>query len=538
MADKSESSISGAQADDIQADDLQAVDTQLGKDTQGEDSQAAETPAGVGDGASDADAGPWGASDTAPDSVENDSLAGSEGADSLTGGSADDVVSEPLSSTDADREPAQQPAAKSGGGGFLITVIIVALVGVGLYTTYPVWRPHAVPYAEQFGIALPEIPGEEVASAASAPAQESAQAPEQTAQQAPSPAPAPAPAPAVDAAEVDALTARLDALAEQVETLTAAQTTAAPVADTSGLEAEIETLAATVTDTRSTLSTFGDELAILRDNLGSADGGEGIGPFAAELSKKLQGFEDKITALEAAQTAPGVTPEDLAAVTASVGALSTRLDEAFKAADTAREALSARMDAVDGVLEDLKAAVATTRSRSEQAGAFLIASNQLALAGSRSGAFAAELDAVAAVGGSASEEVGDAVSRLRPLSSGVPSRAVLRDRFAQVASDILDASRVGSGEDMVGAALRNVASLVTVRRTTTSDGDSLDSLVTGAENAVRAGDLQAAVDALSSLEGDTASAAAGWLSDARDRLAVDQAVGVLQSAAIANLAGG
>src|SRR5690606_4817603 len=131
-----------------------------------------------------------------------------------------------------------------------------------------------------------------------------------------------------------------------------------------------------------------------------------------------------------------------------------------------------------------------------------------------------------------------ALDALEPHAGGVPSLAVLRDRFPSTATAAVDASLVGSGEGMLGQALTRMASLVTIRRTADDAGDGLDAVLLRAEAALAAGDLAAAVQAIRGLDGDPATAMAGWLADAEARLAVDGAVRAVQAASLADVAGG
>jgi uroporphyrinogen-III synthase len=497
-------------------------------------------------GSDDTVSSPWGSN-----TVASDTVAAESGDDSLIGGDGNDQVDDVVredSSDDVDRPAAA--AKKSGGGSrFLVTLILIALIGVGLYTTYPVWRQHAIPYAQTLGVTLPPVgtaPSNTPEETAAKPDASAPSVPDSTKPAVADPTPTapaevpeaaksasePTSTPASPTDDIEVLNRRLDAMAEEIATLKAAPT---PV---SGSDGDVAGLQARIDDTQRTLSTFGDELAILRDNLGGDTDGSGIGPLAAELSGKLADMGARLEALEIATPESTVSPEDFAKLSDTVSDLSGRLDQALKDEGAARATLSAKLDGIEAELAKLGTAIADTRSDSEQAGAFLIAANQLALASSRSGGFSAELEAAALASADAGGDAAAAIDTLKPLSGGVPSRTVLRDTYPAAAAEILDAGLVGSNDSFVGAALRNVAALVSVRRTTTTGGDSLDELVTSAENAVRAGDLQAAVDTLSRLEGDPAQAAAGWLADAKARLAVDQAVSVLQAAAIANISGG
>ena len=138
----------------------------------------------------------------------------------------------------------------------------------------------------------------------------------------------------------------------------------------------------------------------------------------------------------------------------------------------------------------------------------------------------------------AESEASAALDTLAAHAGGVPSLAALRDRFAATAAAAVDASLVGSGEGVIGQALTRMASLVTVRRTTSDAGDGVDALLARAESALTAGDLTAAVAAMRKLTGAPAEVSAGWLADAEARLAVDAAVRALQARALTGVAGG
>jgi hypothetical protein len=66
-------------------------------------------------------------------------------------------------------------------------------------------------------------------------------------------------------------------------------------------------------------------------------------------------------------------------------------------------------------------------------------------------------------------------------------------------------------------------------------GDDAGARVARAEVRLAEGALAAAVAELEGLSGAPATAAAGWLDDARARLAADQAVAALQAAAVTRL---
>lgn len=371
-------------------------------------------------------------------------------------------------------------------------------------------------------------------------------------------------APAAD----PALVAEVERLNERVSTLddrlAALETRApeAPKADAAALE-DLRTRVGTMAER---LTAVSDEMAIVREGLAAGGGGEGLGPMAAQLSDRLQGLTDRIAALEEQSRAPADTPDRLQALADRVAAveqqakapppepavrpeaiddlqarvetLAGSLDSEVRnsAEDVAR--LETRLSDMQARLDELGRQLQATRSGQEKAGAFLLAANQLAAATATSGNFDSELQAVRAAAPKG-DEVARALDVLaQHAADGVPSLAVLRNRFGPQASAAVDASVVGSGEGVVGQALTRIASLVTVRRTDTADEGGLDALLLRAETALAAGDLPGAIQAVRKLDGAPAQAVSQWLAAAEARAAVDAATRALQSQALAGVAGG
>lgn len=454
------------------------------------------------------------------------------------------------SSTVETPEPAPARAASSGGGAtrFVVFVILIVLIGGVGYATYPEWRDEAVPYAEMIGVTLPEAPADpdaptdtapaDTASTDTAPADTAAPAPDSTPQTGPASADstqtASAPATSAPAADAPANTVSLEdfeALSERAAALEAeiARLSDAPAAaaSTSGGEELSERIASL----EGRFTALSDEMAIVRQGLGVAEDTDGVSSVASDLSDRLAQLDSRLSTLEQQEAGPPpVSAEDLAALT-------RRIDGLQQTSEGGDADLVARLDALAATQKDLAAKVAQGRNRQEQAGAFLLAANLLAAASSDSGTFSAELDAVdtAALN---QPEVGEAIGTLRTHAGGVPSEADLRSRFPSVAASIIDASIVGAGDDVVGTALTRIASLVTLRRTETEEGDDIDAIVNRAEAAANAGDLPGAVRALGALDGDPAKVAQPWIAEAQARIAVDRAVRTLQSRALATLSGG
>lgn len=456
--------------------------------------------------------------------------------------------------------PAKTIPAKSGGGAgrlVVLLILIVLVAGVG-YATYPEWRDEAEPYAQMIGISLPEVPGRDdgagtetaatrdgaappapVTSApdgtqpepdrgsASEPAASQPTGSAQTAApQTASPQTAPPqPDSGVTAEAFDALVERVAVAEAEIDRLSSA-----PAPSGGGAEAADSGLADRVASLENKLTALSDEMAIVRQGLGNADDTDGVSEAATALTGRLADLDARLSALEEASDAPEVTEQDLTAV-------SDRIDATAQAVGENNAEMTARLDALAAAQQDLSDRLSQGRGVQEKAAAFLLASNLLAASANESGGFSAELDAVEAAALD-QPAVADALATLRDHAAGVPSVADLRARFPAVAASVIDASIVGADDGMVGTALTRIAALVTLRRTETDDGDAIDAIVNRAEAAANAGDLPAAVEALSALDGDPAKVATPWVTEAKARIAVNGAVRTLQSRALATLSGG
>ena len=172
------------------------------------------------------------------------------------------------------------------------------------------------------------------------------------------------------------------------------------------------------------------------------------------------------------------------------------------------------------------------------AAATSLAVGQLAQALKGSGPFSAELNAVKAFAVD-DAAIAASIAALEPrAASGVPTVAELRARFPAVAGAVSRAAAKLEGEGWFENAVNRVSSLVSVRRKGEAAvaGGGSDAALAGAEGALAAGDLAAAIQALGTLEAPAADAAAGWLGDARARLTAERLFATLQARAISLLA--
>lgn len=443
---------------------------------------------------------------------------------------------------------------KSGAGKRLLVLLILALlVTGGGYATYPLWRSLAEPYAALVGVNLPQVTAveapattisdtgtttTETASDAQppspAPSAPPRAKPEPTATPIAPTAPPPPPAATPDPSTVQELAALTDRLSALEARVTSAE--AAPLVPPS-LTEDFAAFEGRLDEAARRITAIADEVAIVREGLTAEGTDDGLGPLAASLSDKVQSLTDRVTALEVRPDAPTVAPERLAtletALTDMDGRLSREIDKS--AEDLLR--VEARMAGIEDHLNAL--AQALGEARADQAGkaAFLVATSQLAASAAGSGFFAADLAALRATA-PAEPTVSDLMERLAAHETGVPSHAVLLDRFPATASRVVDAALVGTDDGILGQTLNRITSLVSVRKTGEAAEGGVNALLNEAETALRADDLAGAVAALDGLDGDAAKAAAGWLADARARLTVDDTIRALQNKALALVSGG
>ncbi|HEY3918626.1 MAG TPA: mitofilin family membrane protein [Stellaceae bacterium] len=198
--------------------------------------------------------------------------------------------------------------------------------------------------------------------------------------------------------------------------------------------------------------------------------------------------------------------------------------------------LNSRLDQIDTRLAQLAHDEAANAESPQRVLMVALASLGNALAGSRP--FAAELASVEALGQGRAGWA-DALQPLEaPARTGIPSTAVLAQRFAaDIAPAILraEAAAPTDHESLGDAMLARLRGLVVIRRV---DGRGAGTSPTGravaqAQAALDKSDLAGAAEALGPLSGAPAAAAQPWLAEAQQRLDVEQTIAKLSR----NLAG-
>jgi len=370
---------------------------------------------------------------------------------------------------------------KASGAGFATVVSLVALIVGAAALSEPFWGP--------------KVPGWPKAAGGTAAA----------------PAPVPAPDPA--------LRAQLQQLAERVGSLEqrpaaaaapAAPAAPAPSADLTALTARLDALEKTLA-----------EQPAAPAPVAAAPSGASEAQVAA-LTSRLAALEQR----------PAADPAEVTKLSGDVAAAAQAAGSATQAA----EQLQQDVTGVKGEVAALADTVQKIADAQAQAQSLVLAAGQLGGAVAAGLPFEAELKTARAVAGT-DAAVAQALDTLAPLAvRGVPTRTQLADRFGPLADEIVKADLKGNGATWVDQVTGTLSTLVTVRRQGGGVvGDTAEAITARAEAAVHEGNLTGAVTELSALTGPAAQAAAGWLADAKARLAAETAGKTLTDRSIALL---
>jgi hypothetical protein len=268
-------------------------------------------------------------------------------------------------------------------------------------------------------------------------------------------------------------------------------------------------------------------VASLRDDLDAAQArndatiADGIAAAAAPLEERVA---DSLAATEAQVTA----------LAAAVEALSERVVEVEKMPIDASAAAEAAVAAYRRELAELRARIDEVIDRNtalqdqidegraeeqaaERAAAARAALDQIAAALANGGAYDAALGTVSEAGAEVPAALAD------HAETGVPTNAALVARFAPAARAALEAAlRDVSGMGTADRLWAFVRAQLGARSLAARDGDDADAILSRAEAALRAGDLDTALAEVDTLPESARQHMDGWVADAhirRDALA-------------------
>ena len=254
--------------------------------------------------------------------------------------------------------------------------------------------------------------------------------------------------------------------------------------------------------------TQGEQAATLEGLSGDAAGLEAVEGEIASLNEGTAALQQAFDSTKGQVTALG---GDLDTLGKGQSALEARLDTGLKDVSTRLAALEERIAPIEAQMGDASARETAARA---------VAVSALKSAMDRGAPFATELAAVASVLPQGTD-LSDLTARAQ---AGVPTRTALREEFAAAARRMSAAMDAPAEGDLVDSLLSNARSLVSVRQPGESDAATPQAALGRMEARVGRGDFAGALEAYDELPQDVRSAGAGWVADARARLAADALV--------------
>jgi hypothetical protein len=218
-------------------------------------------------------------------------------------------------------------------------------------------------------------------------------------------------------------------------------------------------------------------------------------------------------ALEAMQARIDGLAADLATATQAAGAAATGLSEdqmaAFRAElDSAVGSARAEIEAAQDRAAEIEAQAAAAAEKAAAEAAV----SQLAAALDSGSPYESLLAPVSALGA----EIPQALSE--PAATGVPTMTALQMAFPDAARAALDgAIDVDAADTATDRVLAFLRTQTNARSLTPREGDDPDAILSRAEAALRAGDLEAALGELGGLPEGGQAAMAEWIAQARTR---------------------
>ena len=316
---------------------------------------------------------------------------------------------------------------------------------------------------------------------------------------------------AIAGLEVDLAAVEAD-LADEIETLRAA-TTGRPV-DVPGATARLNAL--------------GARLAALEQG---GSGGE---------ESRLGSVQDRLDAVEGSLIGLSETQSSFVAQLSTAATADALMVAMARIAvlEGGGEDLAALLDEFAGI-EARLVAITAADVVEPRALALVLALQQMRLAVAAGKPFAAELDVAQRLAGRDNPLAGPLATLEAEAASGLATADQLRAGFPNVARMLLQASLSADASASLADRLRaRVAGVVSVRRTDVGgedDSNDIDRALARADVALAADDLAGVVTALAAHEDGAPAEVAGWLAAARARVAADEVIAQVDTAAFAIL---
>lgn len=286
-----------------------------------------------------------------------------------------------------------------------------------------------------------------------------------------------------------------------------------------------------VSELKSAQRALGERVAVLEKNSGGA---------AEQLAGRIEALGRRVD--ELARTAIAEQAETLKALGQRIAQLETTRPGTTAEARSA--ALSSRIEPIEARLEDLAEKVAGLERTVGQ----LEARQKRSLAEAKATALAVALTNLrqAIERGEAYGDALDAVKQLAPVEldttvleshreAGVATLDTLQQSFGDYAEKALEVARAQKDSSLVGRLVASARSIVRVRPTGMVEGDTPEAIIARMETRVKAGDLAAAIEESKKLVGEPAVVLQAWLDRAQARVAIDAALGRIESELLAAL---
>jgi len=372
------------------------------------------------------------------------------------------------------------------GVGVVIPLLFVAVAGIGIYATWPLWSP----YVESRFPAL-------------------------------------AYKPAIDP-RLAKLVGRLDALE--------AQTSVGLVksATISDMEQERIRLQQEVGRLLERLNSIEETIKGVKDEVAAADA---KGP-TEDTQKALEDISGRLAELEK-------SGDNVDTLVERIDELENKsasgLGIAEKRVNETTSQLNSMIDKLEGRLKTLEGS-GDAASAQSNAAAIILAVSQLRKSAVSGEPFEKDIETLRALAVGHPEMQVALLVLEKNAKTGTPTIVALRDQFAEVASSIIRADNESAGNSWLEIAKKRVLSLVSIRKLGGSTNTvSVDSLVGLAEDHLLQGDIAAAakvIEELKAVSEPAAKVAEPWLQAAKNRLQAERAVASLHVYAVSLVAGG
>ena len=254
-----------------------------------------------------------------------------------------------------------------------------------------------------------------------------------------------------------------------------------------------------------------DRLGAIESRVGALEGRPAVADATQDLRTQVETLGSDIESLRADLTGRvDALAGDVDALSGQLGSLSDEVeslsgqfDTVSSEFETLRDDLGPRLDSVESQLSEVSARADDVEADAE-AQAREAARNQVAIALESGAPFAEPLGVL----GPAPWALFDAADR------GVDTLGELRADFAPLAREALRAARAAETEPGVASLFRNAFN---ARSLEPREGDDPDAVLSRAEAAVDAGDLEGALDEIAALPEDAQAVLADWTERARTR---------------------